>query len=89
MLTNLYIRNVFSNFARSVRSFAALFTTSFLVVGCTSGMGNILITPPSYQIHLTEQKGTYRLPTTIHIKPVKDVRSDIVGGLVGGKNNDR
>lgn len=82
VLCDLFIGNVFTSFAGSVRSFTVLFAISLLATGC-AGMENVLITLPTYQTHLTERKASSGLPAKIHVEPLKDVRRDVVGGLIG------
>lgn len=84
VFSDYFIGYLFASFSGSVRAFAVLFAISILVTGC-AGMENVLITLPKYQTHLTERKVSSGLPVKIHVEPLKDLRRDAVGGLIGEK----
>jgi uncharacterized lipoprotein YajG len=84
VLSDLSIGYLFASFAGSVRTFTVLFAISVLVTGC-AGMKNVLITLPTYQTQLKEQKISSGLPVKIHVEPLKDLRGGAIGGLIGEK----
>jgi len=81
------IRSIFTGFVRSLRSYATLIVMPLLVVGCAGLQEGVLVTLPAYQTNLTNQKVYSGSPAKIHVAPLKDVRSNILGDLIGERKS--
>ncbi len=68
---------------RSMRSVVTLALLLLVLTNCAGSMDNVLVTQPSYQAHVTESRLSTSSPVRVRIGPVKDVRTDFVGGLIG------
>jgi len=86
MVNVLFIRSVFTSFVESIRSYAAPIVLALLVMGC-AGMENVLVTLPAYQTNLATQKAYSGSPAKIHVAPIKDIRSDSIGNLIGERKS--
>ena len=67
------------------RSLAALATLSLVLTGCAGAMENVLVTLPEHQAKISKDQSSISSPARVRIGPVKEVRTEFVGKLIGKK----
>ena len=91
MISSFFIRSTFAGFIRSFRSYGLLITLSLSGIGCANLQEDVLVTLPAYQANLVSQMTgeLYYSDSSpkIYIAPVKDVRKNILGDLIGERKS--
>ncbi len=67
------------------RSLAALATLSMVLTGCAGAMQNVLVTLPEHQARISKDQSSISSPARVRIGPVREVRTEFVGSLIGKK----
>ncbi len=87
MVNVLFITSVFTSFVESIRSYVTPIALSLLVTGCAGLQQDVLVTLPKYQTNLADQKVYSGFSAKIYVSPIKDVRKDILGDLIGERKS--